>query len=238
MVIKHEQLLVKGILGLVAKKVMVRGKKGTHQQTVYVRSGDKPKSDDRMTKLAANAKEMTSDDLDMDATYESFKKNYMAALGTSWSKGKFLSRARNWTFYGDDTGQVAVRIQRSGLYKLAGVAGSPRGILKGMAKLIADKKPIWGMVSKDLQTQSHKMGLKTPPAFVIKQVIKKIPKEVFGGVDYTIEKDGGVTFEYSDVGKTTKYFIGSPAYYKKTMALMGKKLPAPMRLLMNKLTKE
>lgn len=157
------------------------------------------------------------DNLDMDQAYELFKATYEKETGASWSKDKFMQRASNWDFYGDPTGFIAVRPQRSGLVKLTGAAGSPRGILKGIKELQSENKPIWGMASKPLAAQLSKLGLIQPPGLLLKAISTMIPKSVFGDVPFTVNMDGGVTFQYSDVGPATKYFVASPEYFKQIL---------------------
>jgi len=147
--------------------------------------------------------------------FDLFKKSYEKSIGTSWTKDKFFGRARNWTFFGDDRGFVAVRQQNSGYYKLVGVGGELRGILSGLDELLSLNVPVWGMVSSDIQKMVLKKGFKTPPVFLLKVLLKFIPKSVFGGVDYEINSDGSLTLKYEDVGDARKYFIGNDAYFKE-----------------------
>ena len=49
------------------------------------------------------------ENIDLDRAYELFTASYQKGTGTSWSKAKFMQRASNWTFYGDNDGYVAVR---------------------------------------------------------------------------------------------------------------------------------
>lgn len=161
-----------------------------------------------------------------DAVFQAFKRSYEEETGAAWSEGKFLSRARNWTFYGDDKGFVAVREQRSGMKKLVGVAGDPKSILKGLAELQADGGPIWGAVSAPLAQMAKKRGMIVPHlypggAFFIKALVKVIPSYVFGGYEPVVTKDGGVQFSYDDVGTHTKYLIGNKEYFVSALKLPG-----------------
>lgn len=167
----------------------------------------------KLNEMAQRLDEMIAD-LNMDNAYEIFKQSYEKETGAAWDKGKFLSRARNWEFYGDQTGFVAVRPQRSGLVKITGAAGSPKGILKGIRELLSQNTPVWTMASKPLAAQLVKLGLIQPPAFLIKAISKIIPASVFGDVPFTVNSDGSLTFQYSDVGDATKYFVASPEYFK------------------------
>lgn len=151
--------------------------------------------------------------INLDRAYELFTQSYTEHTGTAWSKQKFLSRARDWKFYGDDNGYVAVRPQRSGMLKLVGAAGNPRSVMKGMRELVDLKLPIWGMMSSELIPMAKKFGMIQPPGFVIKMLMKIIPSNVWGDVPITVNKDGSITFSYDDVGDATKFFIASPEYF-------------------------
>jgi len=146
--------------------------------------------------------------------YNLFKKSYEETLGTSWDENKFRSRAKNWLFFGDENGYIAVRVQRSGFYKLVGVAGNIKSVYRGFEELLSLNVPVWGMVSSNIQKMVLKKGFKTPPTFLLKTLLKTIPKETFGGVDFDVNSDGSVTLKYSDVGDARKYFIGNDEYFK------------------------
>jgi hypothetical protein len=149
-----------------------------------------------------------------ESIYNLFKKSYEGSVGTSWSKDKFYSRAYDWLFFGDENGFVSVRTQKSGLYKLVGVAGSLKSILNGFNELQSKNVPIWGMVSKDIQQMAHKKGFITPPPFLLKILYKVIPNSVFGNTEFDVNSDGSLTLKYSDVGDAVKYFIGNDEYFK------------------------
>jgi hypothetical protein len=160
--------------------------------------------------------------LDMDRAYDLFSAEYIAATGKTWDKNKFLNRAANWDFYGDENGFVAVRNQKSGFVKLVGMAGSGKSKYKGFKELVNMGVPLWGMVSQDIAQMALKMGMRVPNWLERNFLKKAIDPAVFGGakiLGYT--NDGGIEFEYSDLGKVTKYFIGTHAYYKKA-AIMFK----------------
>lgn len=184
----------------------------------------------RFVKFEKNKIQEQITDLDLDSAYEIFRKSYEQETGASWDKNKFLSRARNWTFYGDNTGFVAVRFQRSGLAKLVGAAGNPRGILKGIKELQAENRPIWGMASAQIAAQLEKLGFIRPPAKMLKVIAKIIPKGVFGDVDYTVNADGSLTFNYSDVGAATKYFVANAQYFNTILEQLktNNHIPVPM----------
>ena len=189
--------------------------------------------------------EFNLDSTNQEDIYNIFKKSYEESTGTSWDVNKFKSRARNWVFFGDETGFVAVRPQRSGLYKLVGVAGKLRGILKGMAELKSNNYPVWGMVSSDMVGMAKKQGFKTPPKYLIKVLLKFIPKSIFGGVDFDVNSDGSITLKYADVGDAKKYFIANDEYFKKlksdilpTMKDKMSNIPSVIKIGLNKFLSE
>lgn len=189
----------------------------------FVRSGRFP-GDAKVQETIALAEKASLHDLDPDKLYTAFKSSYEKETGAAWSEDKFLNRAQNWTFYGDDNGYVAVREQRSGMKKLVGVAGDPKSILKGLDELQAEGGPIWGAVSAPLAKIAKKRGMIVPHLvmggpFFIKTLVKMIPASVFGGHEPSVTEDGGVQFSYEDVGTHTKYLIGNRAYFLAAMKL-------------------
>lgn len=181
-----------------------------------------------------NESEFLINDINAEKIYNIFANEYKQATGQTWDKNKFLSRAQNWTFYGSEDGFVAVRYQKSGLVKLVGVAGSNIGKYKGIKELLAKKLPVWGMVSDELATMAKKIGFIRPPAFLIKQLIKLVPKSVFGGVEFSINSDGSVTLQYGDVGEVKKYFIGTKEYFIFILKSGVVKLPFGLMTLIKK----
>jgi len=160
-----------------------------------------------------------------------FKASYEEAVGTSWSEDKFRNRASNWLFFGDENGFVTVRPQQSGFYKLTGVAGGIKSIMKGLAELKAANLPIWGMATKELTNiLVGRYGYKIPNKIESMVLMKLIPKNVFGNIEYKKNSDGSITFQYPDVGESTKFFVGNDAYYKKIRKEFGAKLN-PFNLL-------
>ena len=160
----------------------------------------------------------------IDHVYNIFKKSYEEQTGVSWSREKFLSRAKGWEFFGDQNGFVAIRKQYSGPKKLVGAAGDPRSVLKGLSELQAEGGPIWGAVSEPLARAAKKRGLIVPSFFpggglLIKTLISTIPDSVFGGMKPTVNNDGSLTMDYEDTGTATKYLIGNKEYFAHAMKL-------------------
>jgi hypothetical protein len=162
--------------------------------------------------------------------YDIFSKEYLKSMGKTWSYDKFADRARNWTFFGDENGFVAVRIQNSGYVKLVGTAGSMKSKYKGMKELLDQKYPLWGVVTGDLATMAQKMGFVRPPAMIIKTLIKFLPKTAFSSEPITVNNDGSLNIAYGDVGNVKKYFIATPRYFFKL--LKDTAFKAPQALIM------
>lgn len=154
--------------------------------------------------------------------YSIFRDAYLKSTGAAWSKDKFYSKARLWTFYGlKDKGFVAVRKQRDNLNKLNGSAGEFSGIGVGMRELLSLNEPVWGAAPEKLNsTLCKRFGFIKPPAAVVKIMMQHIPKSVFGTDSLTVQDDGGITIDYSDVGTHTKYFYANDVYFKKVLPKM------------------
>ena len=163
--------------------------------------------------------------LDMTKAYDVFRKEYEESTGQSWSMDKFMQRARNWQFFGDENGFVAVRPQRSGFVKLVGMAGDNKSKLRGIQQIQQMGLPVWGMVSKDIKDIAVKRGMREPNMIertVLKQALNSAAlgdAEILG---YT--SDNGVRLRYPDIGEVTKYMIGSPEYYQKLRSAFGEQV--------------
>ena len=164
-------------------------------------------------------------ELNLAKTYELFKGSYEKATGQAWTFEKFASRARNWTFYGDEKGFVAVRFQKSNRIKLVGVAGSTKSIIRGFRELTSfnSDKPIWGAVSLEIGNMIAKLDsnysvLKLPGgmvgSFLFNAIKTVIPAMSMGGAEITGSKpDGSIIFKYPDVGETNKVLVGNKEYF-------------------------
>lgn len=172
-------------------------------------------------------------DEEKDKLFQIFKLSYEKSTGTSWDRYKFDGRARNWKFFGiKDGGFIVVRKQQSGLNKVTGVAGDVKSIMLGINELNGLNEPVWGMADKKLvDMMVKKYGYHTPPAFVVKIMIKYIPKNVFGDVDFVVNSDGGITFKYTDVGDATKYMFGNKLYFKSVFPMISSKLVGIPRII-------
>jgi hypothetical protein len=160
--------------------------------------------------------------------YNIFKQSYEKATGSSWDERKFYSRANDWLFYGDVTGFVTVRPQKSGYYKLVGIAGNIKSALNGLHELNSMNYPVWGMMTPELANILIKRYGYRAPNKIESLIISKQMPLMFGSKDYKRNPDGSVTFNYPDVGESTKVFVGNDQYYKKarkeiTQYILGKK---------------
>ncbi|CAB4186645.1 NAT_SF domain containing protein [uncultured Caudovirales phage] len=163
--------------------------------------------------------------LDMTKAYDVFRQEYEQSTGQSWSMDKFMQRASNWQFFGDENGFVAVRPQRSGFVKLVGMAGDNKSKLRGIQQIQQMGLPVWGMVSKDIKDIAVKRGMREPNMIertLLKQALNSAAlgdAEILG---YT--SDNGVRLRYPDIGEVTKYMIGSPEYYQKLRSAFGEQV--------------
>lgn len=160
-----------------------------------------------------------STDIDMDRAYEIFSAEYLKSTGKVWSKEKFLQRAQQWDFYGDENGFITVRRQNSGFVKLVGAAGSDKSKYKGFKELTSKHLPVWGMVDDRISGLLQKMGFRGPnmlEMFIFKKFMTPEKMSAVLG-DAKIEKIEGskVTLTYPDIGTVVKYFVASPEYWKK-----------------------
>jgi hypothetical protein len=187
--------------------------------------------------------------LNLVKTYDLFKNSYEKATGQTWTLEKFASRVRNWTFYGDDNGFVAVRFQKSNKVKLVGVAGSTKSIIRGFRELTSDNagKPIWGAVNLQIANMIAKLDsnyrvLKLPGGmigfFLFNAIKTIIPTMSMGGAEITGSKpDGSITFKYRDVGETNKVLVGNKEYFDllRNQILMLPNIPSLVKSQITKI---
>jgi len=162
--------------------------------------------------------------MDMDKAFDIFQKSYTKSTGKSWDKDKFIDRAIDWEFYGDDNGFVALRKQKSDLVKLVGAAGSLKSVYKGMQdiKHLYSSKMVWGLVSRDISSQLEKLGFYVfrlkgglSDKMMIFFIKNTIPSSVLGGATINgIDKDGSLNLTYGDVGSVDKVLIGNKGYFQ------------------------
>ena len=147
--------------------------------------------------------------------YKAFQKSYDDSVGHSWSYEKFVQRASGWNFYGDETGYITARKQKSGLYKITGVAGSPKGILKGLEELNSMNIPLWTAATDNITTMLKKKGFVVFKGIlyypIVKIMIESIPSYVFGDSIESVKKDAAIVFNV-DGHLHEKYFCCNKKY--------------------------
>ena len=176
-------------------------------------------------------------DEDADTLYQGFRDAYMKAVGASWDRYEFNVKASNWTFFGDITGGVALRKQRSGLWKLNASYGYPRQVLKGLFEMQSKigNEPVWGMMSDDiakLLEKATKGEFKRPPKLLVKLLFPYLKKAMGAGAAQ-VTSNGSAIVD-TPAGKMEKFFIANKAYYKELLDnsdkyLGDKGIPGPIR---------
>ena len=173
-----------------------------------------------------------------DKAWQLFEKSYTKAYETEvakaakegrepnvvkpWDRGHFESRARSWSFYGDDNGYVTARFQQNkenpddSMFKLVGTAGSPKSQLKGFIELQKSGKAIWGVVTENIKDMAVRFGFITPSAESMKILRDFIPEgakasEMISGIN----DDGSIQVNMPNSDQViTKFYIANDLYYK------------------------
>jgi len=183
---------------------------------------------------------------EIDRFYDVYKTSYEKETGSSWTKDKFLNRASHWEFFGDIDGGIALRWQpRAKMYKMVATYGSPIKVARSLKSLRTElsDKPIWGAMSKKLadSLESSTSGeFKKAPPLLIKTLIPFI-KQSFGDVIESIDKDGALNINISEIGTVKKYYIANKNYYKQILdnGLDSMSIPdiikTPLKFLLKKL---
>jgi hypothetical protein len=159
--------------------------------------------------------ELTSQE--QEDAYNIFKSSYEKTTGKAWTKMKFYQRASNWTFYGiKSKGFIVVKPDFSGFNKISGVAGDIKAVGLGIKELSMTNQAIWGAADKKMvDVLTARYNFLSPPSFLVKAILKRVPSYLFGDATYEINPDGSITFDYEDVGKATKYFFANKQFFDK-----------------------
>lgn len=179
-------------------------------------------------------------DSDQKDLYEVFKASYLKSVGTAWDEDHFRSRAFGWDFYGDKTGGIALRKQRSGLWKLDAVYGGKQ-IIKAYSEMMANigDEPIWGVVTDDIgkMLEKHSHGeFHMAPGLVLKTLYPFI-KGIFGDKSTGVAMDGGIEFVIEGQ-KMKKYLVGNKPYFSFLVNnSSNSNLPSPIVNLLSKILK-
>lgn len=168
-------------------------------------------------------------DEDADTLYQGFYDAYMKSVGASWDRHTFDVKASQWTFFGEITGGVALRHQRSGLWKLNASYGLPRQVLKGFFEMQSSigNEPVWGAMTDSLCSMLEKASkgqFKRPPKLLVKILLPYL-KNSMGGDTGTATNRGSVIVD-TPAGKMEKYFIANKAYYRELLDNSAKYLPS------------
>lgn len=177
------------------------------------------------------------DQEEQDELFNKFKQSYEKAVGVAWDRGRFESRARDWIFFGSKEGGIALRRQRSGLYKLNATFGSPKSVVNAFHEMMSEigNEPIWGIMTLSLAEMLQKLSnkeFKMPPKLFAKTVIPHI-SHIFGDVVKTVNPDGGIVVD-TPAGEMTKYFIANKKYYHDLIDMAKNnpdKVPIPKSVL-------
>ena len=155
---------------------------------------------------------------------------------TPKSEHWFKSRGKNWIFFGNPEGYVAVRKQASGAYKLITVAGDKKIMLDALKELLNKHWPVWGSVSDviarilqnpalgsakffqlDAQLTSMLYNEKTG---AITQGDSGIVKALFGSSTLKDEGNGYLTITDEELGTPfSKVIVGNKEWLKLTHKL-------------------
>lgn len=176
-------------------------------------------------------------DEEADTLYQGFYDAYMKSVGASWDRYTFDVKAYNWTFFGDVTGGVALRHQRSGLWKLNASYGYPRQVLKGFMEMQTQigNEPIWGAATEDITKMLERVSkgdFKKPPKLLVKILMPYLKKAM--GADAGQATSNGSIIVNTPAGKMEKFFIANKAYYQELLDnsdkyLGDKGIPAPIK---------
>lgn len=166
---------------------------------------------------------------DKETLYKTYYDAYSERGMKPWSKDDFEWRAVKWTFAGvlpkedipyEQIGFITAR-EKNGIYKLTGMQGrNTKAKIKGLLELANLQKPIWGAMDKDFTLRLKKMGFMTPPRKIMKFLLPIIQSDSqfsSGGSWGELSDDGGINFDLSGVGQTTKYFTANRQFYKYLM---------------------
>lgn len=176
-------------------------------------------------------------DTEQDDLFKNFTDTYMDSTGASFDRDGFDWRAKGWEFYGDITGGVTVRRQRSGLLKLTSSYESidaatgkhnTVGILKGLESLMKENPttPIWGAMPPDMcrmlemvsKRKSPDNAFSPVPALLVIALGPKLMSAVGSAqaldvIKNPLDKDFGCIIMDTPAGPMAKKLIANQAYY-------------------------
>lgn len=193
-----------------------------------------------MTPKAFEESVFTLNDLseeDADKLFQGFYDAYMKSVGASWDRNTFEWKASNWTFFGSVDGGVALRHQRSGLWKLNASYGVPGQVFRGLKEMTAKigNEPIWGAMTEDIADMLERATKKEfvrPPKLFLKLIFPYM-KSALGANGANVTSRGSVMMD-TPAGKMEKFFIANKAYYQELLNnadkyLAGHNVPGPIK---------
>lgn len=202
--------------------------------------------DEFAPELLVNEEVATWGDFDQqerEGLYKAYADTYASAGLKPWSFDEFEWRAVKWTFAGvlpregippEKVGFVTGR-EKNGIVKLTGMQGpNNKAKIKGLIELVKIGKPMWGAMDKDFTERLKKAGFSSPPLAAMKlmyPIIQQDPQFSSGGEWGQLGPDGGIQFDLSGVGMTTKYFTGNKQFYRIMLDKMAPKLGLDPKLL-------
>lgn len=195
----------------------------------------------RLTERKFSFNDLT--DTEIDQLYNNFKDTYEGSTGASWSFNDFEWRAKNWEFYGDIHGGIAVRPQRSGLLKLNASFGEVdpsnpsqlskkgmMGVMSGIKELMATNPGvgIWGAMPKDMvkvleiftKRNNPDDYFKAAPAPLVLVLGAKLLSMTSSSghnasvVKNPLSKDFGCIEVDTPSGRMAKQFVANKSYYQ------------------------
>ena len=176
-------------------------------------------------------------DTEQDTLYKNFSDTYIDSTGAAFDRDDFDWRANNWEFYGDISGGVTVRRQRSGLLKLTSSYESidpatgkhnTIGVLKGLESLMKENPdtPIWGAMPNELakmlamvsKRKCPDNAFSNVPGVLVVALGKKLMKAVGSSdpisvVANPLDKNFGCIVMSTPAGPMAKRLVANTAYY-------------------------
>lgn len=182
---------------------------------------------------------------DADRLFQGFYDAYMASVGASWDRDTFNWKAAGWTFFGEVEGGVALRHQKSGLWKLNASYGMPIKVMRGLQEMMSKigNEPIWGAATNDvvdMLTRATKGNFKKPGTLFVRIAFPYF-KKAMGSDKGTVTNKGSIILD-TPAGKMEKFFFANKAYYQELINNMDKYFPSsvpyPIRDTLIKLLKK
>jgi len=154
--------------------------------------------------------------MDLDKAYDVFRNEYIKSTGYSWPKETFISKAKHWTFYGNDTGWIAAKKNNNDYMKLVAMAGNMMRKTKTLRALVQTNVPLYGVCTANVVPFLSGAGMMPPPNKYALDAALQL--NILGDatfIDYS--DDGGIILNFPGIGKLTKYVMGTPAFWQKLL---------------------